>query len=141
MTPLFESYRDALRSRGLLDYNDLIALAGELLRRHPVEAAAIRGRWDAVLVDEFQDLSLAQYEVIAGLSKEHRHCFAVGDDEQSIYSWAGADTQVFTKMAGVEVASVFRDRHAFRPGQVIRLRPDPARAHLFDAANGVRLSA
>ena len=49
---LFEAYREALRSRGLVDYNDLIALAGELLRRHPDQAAAIRGRWDAVLVDD-----------------------------------------------------------------------------------------
>ena len=94
---LFEAYREALRSRGLLDYNDLIALAGELLRRHPREAAAIRGRWDAVLVDEFQDLSLAQYEVITGIVKEHRHCFAVGDDEQSIYSWAGADPRILQR--------------------------------------------
>ena len=94
---LFEAYREALRSRGLLDYNDLIALAGELLRRHPQEAAAVRARGDAVLVDEFQDLSLAQYEVVAGLAREHRHCFAVGDDEQSIYSWAGADPRILER--------------------------------------------
>ncbi len=94
---LFEAYREALRSRGLVDYNDLIALAGELLRRHPDQAAAIRGRWDAVLVDEFQDLSLAQYEVITGLAAGHRHCFAVGDDEQSIYSWAGADPRILQR--------------------------------------------
>ncbi|MHB1197972.1 MAG: ABC transporter ATP-binding protein [Polaromonas sp.] len=53
----------------------------------------------------------------------------------------GADTQIFTKIAGVEVTSVFRDRHAFRPGEIIRLRPDPTRAHLFDAASGMRLAA
>ena len=53
----------------------------------------------------------------------------------------GADTQVFSKIAGVEVTSVFRDRHAFRPGEMVRLRPDPTRAHLFDAATGVRLAA
>jgi DNA polymerase III epsilon subunit family exonuclease len=94
---LFEAYREALRSRGLLDYNDLIALAGELLRGHPNAAAAIRARWDAVLVDEFQDLSLAQYEVITGLAGGHRHCFAVGDDEQSIYSWAGADPRILER--------------------------------------------
>ena len=94
---LFEAYREALRSRGLVDYNDLIALAGELLRRHPQAAGEIRARWDAVLVDEFQDLSLAQYEVITGLVREHRHCFAVGDDEQSIYSWAGADPRILER--------------------------------------------
>jgi DNA helicase II / ATP-dependent DNA helicase PcrA len=93
----FELYREALRSRGLLDYNDLIALTGELLRGHPEAAAGIRARWDAVLVDEFQDLSLAQYEVIAGICAGHRHCFAVGDDEQSIYSWAGADPRILER--------------------------------------------
>ena len=50
-------------------------------------------------------------------------------------------SQVFTKLAGVEVTSVFRDRHPFRPGEMIRLRPDPTRAHLFDAASGVRLAS
>jgi len=93
----FASYREALRSRRLLDYNDLIALTGDLLRGHPDTAADIRGRWDAVLVDEFQDLSLAQYEVITGLTAGHRHCFAVGDDEQSIYSWAGADPRILER--------------------------------------------
>ena len=53
----------------------------------------------------------------------------------------GADTEVFTKIAGIDVTSVFSDRHDFRPGEVIRLRPDAARAHLFDAASGMRLAA
>ena len=53
----------------------------------------------------------------------------------------GADTQVFSKIAGVEVTCVFRERHEFRPGLTIRLKPDASRAHLFDAASGVRLVA
>ena len=52
----------------------------------------------------------------------------------------GADTLVFTSIAGVEVTSVFRERHDFRPGAQIRLRPDPARALLFDAQSGRRLA-
>ncbi len=51
----------------------------------------------------------------------------------------GADTQIFTRIAGVEVTSIFRERHEFRPGAPIRLRPDAARAHLFDAQSGRRL--
>jgi DNA polymerase III epsilon subunit family exonuclease len=94
---LYGTYRDALRARNLLDYDDLVALAGELLRTHPAVAAEIRARWDCVLVDEFQDLSLAQYEVITGLAKDHRHCFAVGDDEQSIFSWTGADPKILLR--------------------------------------------
>ena len=48
-----------------------------------------------MLVDEFQDLNPLQYSVIRELGRDHRHIFAVGDDEQSIYSWAGADPHVF----------------------------------------------
>src|SRR5215207_2014456 len=94
---LFDRYREALRSRNLVDYDDLIALAGELLRCRPDVAAEERGRWDYLLVDEFQDLSLAQYEIVTALGAEHRNCFAVGDDEQSIFSWAGADAAILDR--------------------------------------------
>ncbi len=57
----------------------------------------MRGRWDVVLVDEFQDLNPVQYRVMRALARDHHHVFAVGDDEQSIYSWAGADPAVFTR--------------------------------------------
>jgi multiple sugar transport system ATP-binding protein len=82
--------------------------------------------------------------VIYGTRPEHIAVGGEGDgvpSEVVVVEPTGADTQVFSKMAGVEIASVFRDRHAFRPGEVIRLRPDPARAHLFDAASGARLAA
>ena len=114
---LFHAYRDALRARNLLDYDDLIALAGELLRGHPDAAAAIRARWDCVLVDEFQDLSLAQYEVITQLARGHRHCFAVGDDEQSIFSWTGADPGILLRFGadfGVEPIVLDRNRRCSR---------------------------
>ena len=55
----------------------------------------VRARWDCVLVDEFQDLNPVQYRVIRDAGRDHGHVFAVGDDEQSIYSWAGADPRVF----------------------------------------------
>ena len=94
---LFRAYREALRARHLLDYDDLVALAGELLRCHEAAAAEIRSRWDAILVDEFQDLSLAQYAVVTGIAALHRNCFAVGDDEQSIFSWTGADPAILER--------------------------------------------
>lgn len=82
--------------------------------------------------------------VVYGTRPEHMD-LATGDDgvptEVVVVEPTGADTQVFTKLAGVEVTTVFRDRHAFRPGDTIRLRPDPQRAHLFDAATGTRLAA
>ncbi|HEU5042437.1 MAG TPA: UvrD-helicase domain-containing protein, partial [Gemmatimonadales bacterium] len=96
---VFDAYRAALGARNLLDYDDLVARAGELLRGHPAAAAMIRRRWDYLLVDEFQDLSLAQYEVVTGLSRDHRNCFAVGDDEQSIFSWTGADPAILQRFS------------------------------------------
>ena len=82
-------------------------------------------------------------QVLYGTRPEHMQ-LAGGDEgvatEVVVVEPTGADTQVFTKLAGVEITSVFRDRHAFRPGEIIRLRPDPARAHLFDADSGVRLA-
>jgi multiple sugar transport system ATP-binding protein len=80
--------------------------------------------------------------VVYGIRPEHLEL--AGDDgvptEVVVVEPTGAETQVFTKLAGIELNSVFRDRHAFRPGEVIRLRPDHVRAHLFDAGSGVRLA-
>lgn len=53
----------------------------------------------------------------------------------------GADTQVFATIAGIEVIAAFQERHDFKPGLAIRLRPDANRAYLFDAASGARLAA
>jgi superfamily I DNA/RNA helicase len=91
---LFPQYERFLAERRLVDFDTLVVKAAELLER-PDVAAAVRSRWDLVLVDEFQDLNPVQYRVIRALARNHHHVFAVGDDEQSIYSWAGADPSVF----------------------------------------------
>ena len=82
--------------------------------------------------------------VVYGTRPEHLH-IAQGTDglatEVVVVEPTGADTQVFTKIAGVEVTSVFRERHAFKPGSTIRLQPDASRAHLFDAVSGKALMA
>ncbi len=94
---LFEAYRDTLRARNLVDFDDLIALTERLLRANPAVAATERRRFDYVLVDEFQDFNLAQYGIVTQLTADHRNLFAVGDDEQSIFSWTGADRRIFER--------------------------------------------
>jgi len=83
-------------------------------------------------------------QVVYGSRPEHID-MASGNEgvptEVVVVEPTGADTQVFTKIAGVEVTSIFRERHDFRPGATIRLKPDTSRAHLFDAASGKRLAA
>ncbi len=87
----FGQYQEALRSRNLADFDDLITLTEKLLRTNESAAKELRSRWDYVLVDEFQDLSPTQYGIVRRLAEDHRRLFGVGDDEQSIFSWTGAD--------------------------------------------------
>ena len=91
---IFDRYRAFLDERNLVDFDMLVLKTAELLRDSGV-VKRIQARWDCILVDEFQDLNPVQYAVIRGIGREHGHVFAVGDDEQSIYSWAGADPRVF----------------------------------------------
>jgi superfamily I DNA/RNA helicase len=92
---LLEKYERFLADRNVVDFDTLVIKAAELLERTDV-AAEIRARWDVVLVDEFQDLNPVQYRVVKALAADHHHVFAVGDHEQSIYSWAGAERSLFT---------------------------------------------
>jgi DNA helicase-2/ATP-dependent DNA helicase PcrA len=111
---LFEEYRAALRSKNLLDFDDLIDLTAGLLRKHDAVASGLSQRWDAVLVDEFQDLNLAQYEILKRLAAGHRNLFAVGDDEQSIFSWTGADPDILRRFRddfGLDAPVVLAHNH------------------------------
>jgi DNA helicase-2/ATP-dependent DNA helicase PcrA len=68
-----------------------------MLRTKESVAQSVRSRWDYVLVDEFQDLNIAQYGILKSLVADHRNLFGVGDDEQSIFSWAGADPSILSR--------------------------------------------
>jgi DNA helicase II / ATP-dependent DNA helicase PcrA len=94
----YDGYRRATAERNIVDFDGLLLKAAELFRIAPV-GATLRARWDAILVDEFQDLNPVQYGIIRELALDHRHVFAVGDDEQSVYSWTGADPLLFAKFA------------------------------------------
>ena len=96
---LFEHYAAHLTRRNMLDFDGLIARTAELLTGHPVPTRAIAARWDYLLVDEFQDLNPAQYRILKALAAGHRNFFAVGDDEQSIFSWTGADPTILKRFA------------------------------------------
>jgi superfamily I DNA/RNA helicase/DNA polymerase III epsilon subunit-like protein len=93
-TALLTRYQERLRSRNLADFDDLVVLTEHLLRTDAAAAAELRARWDYLLVDEFQDLSPVQYAIVQRLAEGHRNLFGVGDDEQSIFSWAGSDPHI-----------------------------------------------
>jgi DNA polymerase III epsilon subunit family exonuclease len=116
---LLSRYRDLLRRRTLLDFDDLIAETARLVETQPDVGRAVAAQWDYVLVDEFQDLDPAQYRLIAALAAEHRNVFVVGDDEQSIFSWRGADPKVLRRFAndfGITKPYILdRNRRCARP--------------------------
>jgi len=91
---VFEAYQRLTVGRNIADFDTLVLKAAQLLRIDAI-AAQVRARWDEVLIDEFQDLNEIQYAIVRRLAMDHRHIFAVGDDEQSVYSWAGASPLVF----------------------------------------------
>jgi DNA polymerase III epsilon subunit family exonuclease len=96
---MFRRYSDYLRHRNMLDFDGLLAGTAQLLAEHPAVAREIASRWDYLLVDEFQDLNPAQYAILKAIAAGHRNFFAVGDDEQSIFSWTGADPTILKRFA------------------------------------------
>jgi superfamily I DNA/RNA helicase len=88
---LYESYQEGLKLYNAVDFDDLIVLPIKLFREHPEVLAKYRERYKYIMVDEFQDTSHQQYEMMHLLAQDN--VAVVGDDDQSIYSWRGADYQ------------------------------------------------
>src|SRR6266511_3596773 len=88
---LYRSYEDRLRAAGGVDFDDLLLLVVRLLETSAEALAWYRALWTHVLVDEYQDTNRAQYRIIQLLTQEHRNLCVVGDPDQSVYRWRGAD--------------------------------------------------
>ena len=84
-------YESALHACNAVDFDDLILLTLRLFREHPDALEACRAKYRYVMVDEYQDTNASQFELVHALTKEHRNFCVVGDDDQSIYGWRGAD--------------------------------------------------
>ena len=89
---IFREYEQRLRAANAVDFEDLILLVARLLEKGP-EGDKIRRRYDYVLVDEFQDTNAIQYRFLKDLVRDHKNLCVVGDDDQSIYRWRGADVR------------------------------------------------
>jgi DNA helicase-2/ATP-dependent DNA helicase PcrA len=88
---IFERYERSLKDAGALDFDDLLLRTVELFEKHPPIREQYARRFRHVLVDEYQDTNRAQYLLIRFLSEAHRNLCVVGDPDQSIYRWRGAD--------------------------------------------------
>jgi superfamily I DNA/RNA helicase len=88
---IWPRYESALRACNAVDFDDLILLTLRLFSEHPEALEACRAKYRYIMVDEYQDTNAAQFKLVYALTQEHRNLCVVGDDDQSIYGWRGAE--------------------------------------------------
>ncbi|CAA9234427.1 MAG: ATP-dependent DNA helicase UvrD/PcrA [uncultured Chthoniobacterales bacterium] len=107
---VFARYRNELKTANAVDFDDLLLLTVQLLSEHPDVQQRWRERFRYIMVDEFQDTNRLQLELVRLLADERRNVAVVGDDDQSIYGWRGA-----------EVSNILDFEHHFPNPQVVKL--------------------
>ena len=107
---LYATYQERLRALNAADFGDLLLHVTEILRAHPDVLADYHRRFRYILVDEYQDTNLIQYLWLRLLAQGHHNLCCVGDDDQSIYSWRGA-----------EVENILRFEKDFEGAKIVRL--------------------
>ena len=124
---IYQIYQDRLRILNAMDFGDLILLTLELFRRSPDVLQLYQRQFKYILVDEYQDTNVSQYLWLRLLAQTHKNICCVGDDDQSIYSWRGA-----------EVSNILRFEKDFPGALTIRLEENyRSTPHILGAASGL----
>jgi DNA helicase-2/ATP-dependent DNA helicase PcrA len=124
---IYQHYQKALQNSNAVDFDDLLVYTAKLLEEIPAVRDKYAQRFQHILVDEFQDTNLAQYSLLKHLASIHRNIFVVGDPDQSIYRWRGADYR-----------NVLRFEKDFADTQVILLEQNyRSKQAILDAAMAV----
>jgi len=122
---LYAAYDEQCQREGVVDFAELLLRSYELLERHPALREHYQARFRHLLIDEFQDTNRLQYRWIRQLAGPGTSVFAVGDDDQSIYAFRGAD-----------VGNMTAFEHEFRVPNLIKLEQNyRSHAHILDCAN------
>jgi DNA helicase-2/ATP-dependent DNA helicase PcrA len=119
----YRRYQEALQGCGAMDFDDLLLQTERLFAEDAQVRATESGRFDHILVDEYQDTNGSQYRIIRALADPHRNLCVVGDDDQSIYGWRGADvTHILNFASDWPDAKVVRLEHNYRSvGAILRM--------------------
>jgi DNA helicase-2/ATP-dependent DNA helicase PcrA len=124
---VYDLYQKRLFASNAIDFDDMLFLTVDVLERFPEARAKWQEAFRYILVDEYQDTNHAQYRLLQLLAETHRNVFAVGDPDQSIYGFRGAD-----------IRNVLEFEHDFPGSYTIALEQNyRSTQHILDAANGV----
>ena len=124
---IYRKYRSRLRTLCALDFNDLLIETVGLLKNHPDVLSELQHRWRYFMIDEYQDTNHAQYLLCKYLSQKSRNICVVGDDDQSIYTWRGAD-----------IRNIFNFEKDYSDARVITLEENyRSTSPILDAASRV----
>ena len=91
VSKIYAEYQKALKLNDALDFDDLLTFPLEIFNKKPSILKKYQTRWKYILVDEYQDTNRAQFEFLTVLAQKHQNICVVGDDDQSIYGWRGAE--------------------------------------------------
>jgi len=117
---LYTLYMERLKAFNALDFDDLLFLPVTLFASHPDILASFQAKWTHLLVDEYQDTNMAQYTLTRHLVEKSKNLFVVGDPDQSIYSWRGANIQnILNFERDYPGAAVFRLEQNYRSTETI----------------------
>ena len=126
-TELYAAYQDRLKTLNATDFGDLLLHCVTIFQTHPDVLQQYQRWFRYILVDEYQDTNVAQYLWLRLLAQAHKNICCVGDDDQSIYGWRGA-----------EVGNILRFEKDFPGAQVIRLEQNyRSTGHILAAASGI----
>lgn len=124
---VFREYQRSLKEYNALDFDDLLEKTLELFQSCPEVLQKYRSKFRYILVDEYQDTNVMQYHIVELLAREHGNICVVGDDDQSIYGWRGAD-----------IRNILDFEKDFPGAKVIRLEQNyRSTSNILDAANAV----
>jgi DNA helicase-2/ATP-dependent DNA helicase PcrA len=124
---LYRAYQDRLRMLNAADFGDLLLHCLTIFQGHPDVLADYHRRFKYILVDEYQDTNVAQYLWLRLLAQKHKNICCVGDDDQSIYGWRGA-----------EVGNILRFESDFPGARIIRLEQNyRSTTHILGASGGL----
>ena len=117
---IYEKYNKHLKENNALDFDDLLLETLRLLRKDNSVAEYLSDKFRYILVDEFQDTNAVQYNIIKLLARKHGNLFAVGDDDQSIYGWRGAEIENILRFdKDFPEAKVYKLERNYRSTQAI----------------------